>query len=73
VINPEKTYARASALVAVVAIGLVFSPGLTDMDLMRGGYALSFVAFFVAASAAVVAVFFWRRAAMLEHFVHQRS
>jgi hypothetical protein len=68
-LNPEKTYARASVLVAVVAIGLVFSPGLTDMDMMRGGYALSFVAFFVAASAAGVAVFFWRRAAMLDRLL----
>jgi hypothetical protein len=64
--NPEKTYAGISAGISILAIGLIFLPGWVGMDGMRGGYAVSFVAIFVAISAAVVAWFFWQRAATLD-------
>ena len=41
--NPEKTYAKISMAVAVLAAGLVFLPGWLGMDGMKGGFALSFV------------------------------
>lgn len=63
--NPEKTAAIVCVVVAVVAAGLVFLPSLAQIDDMRGGYALSFVAFFMAVSGAVVAVFFVGRARAL--------
>ena len=67
--NPEKTYARVSAGVAVLAFGLIFLPGLIELDGMRGGYALSFVALVIAVSAAVLTWFFWGRATMLDRLL----
>lgn len=67
--NPEKTYTWISALAAILATGLIFLPGWIGMDGMKGGYALSIVAFFFAVSAAVVTWFFWGRAARLERIL----
>ena len=64
--NPEKTYAKISMAVAVLAAGLVFLPGWLGMDGMKGGFALSFVFVFVAICGVVLALFFWGRAATLE-------
>jgi hypothetical protein len=64
--NPDKKSAYISALVAILAVVLIFVPGWIGMDGMRGGYALSFIAFFAAVSAGVVALFFRGRAARLE-------
>ncbi len=67
--NPEKTYARISALVTILATGLIFLPGWIGMDGMKGGYALSFVSFFFAVSGAVITWFFWGRAARLDRIL----
>jgi hypothetical protein len=64
--NPEKTYAGISAAIAALAAGLFFLPGWIGMDGMNGGYAISFVAFFIAISAVIVTWFFWQRAATLD-------
>jgi len=72
-LNPEKIYARVSAVVAVLAAGLIFSPGLIDLDGMQGGYALSFVALVIAVSAAVITWFFWGRATMLDRLLSGRE
>jgi hypothetical protein len=64
--NPEKTYARISAGIFILAIGFIFLPDWIGMDGLRGGYAVSFVAIFVAISAALVAWFFWQRAKTLD-------
>ncbi len=71
--NPEKIYARVSAAVAVLAAGLIFLPGLLELDGMQGGYALSFVALVIAVSAAVITWFFWGRATMLDRLVSGRE
>ena len=67
--NPEKTYTKISAAVAILAAGLIFLPGLIHLDGMRGGYAISFVAFFIAVSAAVITCFFWGRAKTLDRIL----
>ena len=64
--NLEKTYAGLSAAIAVLAAGLIFLPGWVGMDGMSGGYAISFVAIFIAISAAVITWFFWQRAGTLD-------
>ncbi len=64
--NPERKYAFVSCAVAVLAVVLVFLPGWIGIDGMDGGYAISFVAFFIAVSAVVIAWFFWRRAAQVD-------
>lgn len=64
--NPEKTYAKVSAGISVLAIVLIFVPGWIGMDGMAGGYAVSFVSIFVAVSAALVAWLFWSRASTLD-------
>jgi hypothetical protein len=64
--NPEKTYAGISAAIAILAVGLFFLPGWIGMDGMNGGYAISFVALFIAISAVVITLFFWQRAATLD-------
>lgn len=67
--NPERTAAIISAIATILAIGLIFLPRLIQMDGMRGGYALSFVSFFVAVSAAATTLFFWGRAKSLDHLL----
>lgn len=71
--NPEKTYARVSTGVAVLAAGLIFLPSLIEFDGMQGGYALLFVALMIAVSAAVITCFFWGRATMLDRFLTGRE
>ena len=64
--NPEKMYTKISVVVAILAAGLIFLPGWVGMDGMKGGFALSFVSFFIAICAVVLAWFFRGRAAALE-------
>jgi hypothetical protein len=64
--NPDKIRMWISALIAILATGLIFLPSWIGMDGMKGGYALSFVAFFFTISAAIVTWFFWGRASRLE-------
>jgi hypothetical protein len=63
--NPEKTYAVISAVIAALAVGLIFLPDWLGMDGMRGGYAISFVAGFIAIGAVLVTWLFWQRAKIL--------
>lgn len=67
--NPEKLYAIISTGIALLAAVLIFLPGWTGMDGMNGGYALSFIAIWLAISAALVAWYFWGRAAQLERML----
>lgn len=67
--NPEKTYAAVSFAIAILAIVLIFLPGWIGMDGMDGGYALSFVAIWLAISAALVAWYFWGRAAQIDRML----
>jgi hypothetical protein len=63
--NPEKTYKIISVVVAFLATGCIFLPGWIGLDGMKGGYALSFISFFIAICAVVLAWFFRGRAAEL--------
>jgi len=67
--NPEKSYALAACGITLLAAGLIFLPGWIGMDGMNGGYALSFVSLWIAISAAVITLFFWRRAAALDRLL----
>ncbi len=67
--NPERKYALISLVVAAAAGILVFMPGWLGVDGMDGGYAISFVAAWIAISGLVIAWFFWRRAARLDELL----
>lgn len=67
--NPEKNYTVIAIGIALVAIVLIFLPGWIGMDGMDGGYALSLIALWLALSAAVVAWYFWGRAAQIERML----
>lgn len=64
--NPEKRYTRIALVIMIAAAVLVFLPGWIGLDGMDGGFALSFVFVWIAISAALVALFFRRRAAQLD-------
>jgi len=68
--NPEKNYAAIAIGIALVAILLIFLPGWIGMDGMDGGYALSFIAVWLAISAALIAWYFWGRAAQIERLLN---
>jgi hypothetical protein len=67
--NREKTYMRVSIGVALISTVLIFLPGLLQIDGMKGGYAISFVAFFIAVCGVVIALFFRGRAASLDRLM----
>lgn len=67
--NPEKNYAFITIGIALVAIVLIFLPGWIGMDGMDGGYALSFIAVWLAISAALVAWYFWGRASQIDRML----
>ena len=67
--NPERRYAFIALVVAAAAGVLVFMPGWLGVDGMDGGYAISFVAVWIAISGLVIAWFFWRRAARLDELL----
>lgn len=68
--NPEKNYAVIATGIALVAIVLIFLPGWIGMDGMDGGYALSFIAVWLAISAALIAWYFWGRATQIERMLN---
>jgi hypothetical protein len=67
--NPEKRYAAISAIISILAVGLIFLPGWVGMDGMNGGYAISLVSILMAVSAAVITGFFWQRAVTLDNIL----
>ena len=68
--NPERRYALIALVVAAAAGILVFMPGWLGVDGMDGGYAISFVAAWIAISGLLIAWFFWRRAARLDELLN---
>ena len=68
--NPEKNYAVIATGIALVAIVLIFLPGWIGMDGMDGGYALSFIAIWLAISAILIAWYFWGRAAQIDRMLN---
>jgi len=68
--NPERRYALIALVVAAAAGILVFMPGWLGIDGMDGGYAISFVAAWIAISGLLIAWFFWRRAARLDELLN---
>ena len=71
--NPEKIYMSISAGISFLAFGLIFLPGWIGMDGMNGGYAISFVAIFITISAAVVTLFFRKRATVLDNILASKN
>ncbi len=67
--NPEKLYLGTALVVTFLSAGLFFLPGLVHLDGMHGGYAISFIAFFIAICAAVIAIFFGGRSAALDRLL----
>jgi MFS family permease len=56
--NPPKRTAVASFVVALFTAGMIFIPELAGIDGFEGGFAISFVSFFIALVAAVVGVMY---------------
>jgi len=56
--NPPKRTAVASFVVSIVAAVTIFVPELVGIDGFDGGFAISFVSFFIAICAAIVGVMF---------------
>ncbi|MBD2189414.1 hypothetical protein [Pseudanabaena mucicola] len=71
--NPMRTGAAVSATVAIVATVVMFLPSLLEMDGMEGGFAIAFIALFIAITAAVVTVFFWGNAKALDQLLQGRN
>ncbi len=67
--NPLKNYPVISFGIALVAIVLIFLPGWIGMDSMDGGYALSFIAVWLAISAALIAWYLWRQSVQIERML----
>jgi hypothetical protein len=67
--NPEKNYTAIATGIVLVAMALIFLPGWIGMDGMDGGYALSFIAVWLAISAVLVAWYFWGRAAQIDRML----
>jgi len=67
--NPEKKSAWVSLGVGLTGMVLVFMPSLLGIDGMGGGYALSFLAGFIAITALVAMLMFFKRAGELEKMV----
>ena len=67
--NPERRVVKGALWVTVLAIAAIFAPGLLGIDGMHGGFAISFVAFFIAICGVVVALMFRGRAAEADRLV----
>ena len=67
--NNEKIYSLVMSGIAALAAGLAFLPGLIGMDGMDGGYALSFISSWVSLSAALVALYLWKRSVQLDRLL----
>jgi len=67
--NPERRIAKGAVWVTVLAVMGIFAPGLLGIDGMDGGFAISFLAFFIAICGLVVALMFRRRAAEVDRLL----
>ncbi|XHH09532.1 MAG: hypothetical protein ACFCUE_02580 [Candidatus Bathyarchaeia archaeon] len=71
--NPQKRNASILLCVTVFWVTIIFVPTLTGLDGFDGGYAVSFLSFFLAVTFGIATGFYYNQAIKLEEMLRGRS